>query len=354
MKTLTRQLLLPCVLATLALLLAACDEKSEIREEHQAKLFGRIDYSDPASPVIIWQGSRIEFVIKGAAYMDLFFSRKSGQVYFNLWMDDKLELFIPENGANRIELPKSYSQIKVALIKRNEAASGTIAFDGLDIPRSARFEQPQPTESNLNFLFFGDSITAGACNEDGAEDQWDDMSTHNALRSYAAITAAALQAEYQNISISGMGISMGYTKSKFPETWNKLYPYGGSDVVLNDEFKPDYVFINLGENDDSWSKSRGVQFPLDYDERYIAMVREMRKTYPDARFVLLRGGMYGGAKSERLREPWLKVVKTLEEEDSNLTHFVFRHWSKLHPRVKDHEKMAAELISWLRTQPGIE
>lgn len=342
------------VLGLIALMLLACEKQVEPEVAHQVNLFGRIDYSDPASPVIIWQGSYIEFGIKGAAWVDLQFSRKAGQVYFNLWMDDKLELFIPENGVNRIELPKNYSVIKVKLIKRNEAASGTIAFDGLTIPRGGHIFELEKPEPAVRLLFFGDSITAGACNEDGKEDQWEDMSTHNALRSYAALTAKNLNAEYQNISISGMGISMGYTQSKFPETWNKLYPYGASEFAAQDEFKPDYVFINLGENDDSWSNNRGVQFPLDYDERYISMVREMRKVYPEARFVLLRGGMYGGAKSERLREPWLKVVKTLEEEDENLTHFVFRHWSELHPRVQDHEKMAAELTAWLRTQPGIK
>ncbi len=329
-------------------ILVGCGKNDESAPaEQQVYLSGRIDKSDENSPVIIWQGTQIEFSVRGADYVDLLFSRKSGQVYFNLYIGDKLELFIPEQGANRIELPDSVTATHIKLIKRNEASSGSIAFDGIDLPKGGRTNDIPDTGDRLKFLFFGDSITAGACNEDGSEDQWEDMSTHNALRSYAALTAENFSAEYQNISVSGMGISVGYTESKFPETWNKLYPYGDSIVADLSEFQPDFVFINLGENDDSWSTNRGTQFPLDYINRYIAMVKAMRKAYPDAHFVILRGGMYGGKKSQRLIEPWKKVVESLEEQDSNLSHYVFRHWSSLHPRVKDHERMAAELSAWL-------
>lgn len=341
------------VLLALVALFGACSKKQQAEDAQQfVKLAGRIDYGEQNSPVIIWQGSRIEFAVAGGSSVDLLFSRKSGQVYFDLLIDDKLELFIPQNGANRVALPANEDIQTVTLLKRNEASSGTIAFDGVQPGSGAKIVALPAKEKGLNFLFFGDSITAGACNEDGAEDQWIDMSTHNALKSYAAITADNFAAEYRNISISGMGISMGYAKSRFPETWDKLYPHSESPLADLQQFIPDFVFINLGENDDSWSKNRDIDFPKDYRERYMSMVKKMRLAYPKAHFVILRGGMSGGKKSERLIASWWKVVKALEENDSNISHYVFKHWQNHHPRVKDHQLMAAELTSWLKNKSG--
>src|SRR5690606_16377958 len=104
------------------------------------------------SPVIIWQGSTIELRVQNANYVDLLFSKKSGQVYYDLSIDGETELFIPENGANRIQLRRSETYVDVSLRKRNEASSGTIAFDGLEL--SARGETlPLPVnEKPLRFL----------------------------------------------------------------------------------------------------------------------------------------------------------------------------------------------------------
>jgi hypothetical protein len=54
--------------------------------------------------------------------------------------------------------------------------------------------------------FIGDSITVGACNEDGDADQWENRRTHNAAMSYAALTAEAFSADHRNIAVSGMGV----------------------------------------------------------------------------------------------------------------------------------------------------
>jgi hypothetical protein len=79
-------------------------------------------------------------------------------------------------------------------------------------------------------------------------------------------------------------------------------------------------------------------------------VQSVRQAFPAAHIVLLRGGMYGGAQSERLRTPWETVVQELERADSDVSHFVFKHWSSNHPRVADHRAMADELIEWLTAQ----
>jgi len=69
------------------------------------------------------------------------------------------------------------------------------------------------------------------------------------------------------------------------------------------------VFVNLGENDDSFTHAKGRPFPATFSADYVGLVRAIRLANPASEIVLLRGGMFGGAKSPALRSrgrpPWL-------------------------------------------------
>jgi hypothetical protein len=60
--------------------------------------------------------------------------------------------------------------------------------------------------------------------------------------------------------------------------------------------------------------------------------------------------MYGGSQSPSLRKAWESAVSRLEGDDAKISHFVFSHWSKNHPRVADDRAMADELVAWLKVQ----
>ena len=111
------------------------------------------------------------------------------------------------------------------------------------------------------------------------------------------------------------------------------------------------LLINLGENDDSFPRAHEQPFPAGYVPGYVALVKAIRAVCPGTQIVLLRGGMYGGAQSEPLRTAWEEAVRQIEAGDARISHFVFTHWSKTHPRVGDHRAMADELVAWLRQQP---
>jgi len=148
-----------------------------------------------------------------------------------------------------------------------------------------------------------------------------------------------------------MGVSIGWTNVIAQEIWDRVYPEKDSKRAELSDHTPDVVFINLGENDDSFTQAKKLPFPsAEYTDGYVALVKSIRLAYPSARIVILRGGMFGGAKSERLRGPWQLAVERLEQADPHVSHFVFQHWSSLHPRVADHRAMADELIAWLKPQ----
>lgn len=314
---------------------------------------GRFDFAKPDAPVVVWQASRIAVGFEGTS-VTLLFGDIRDQVFLDAAIDGettRLDLCAPRQSAALLFRDLKPGRHTLELFKRSEAAAGTARFLGLALdPGAKAFALPAPAYSR-RMLFFGDSITFGANSEDGAEDQWDDRSTHNNARSYATLTAQAFQADLRNIAVSGMGVCEGYVPFTANQIWDRVQPSPEAPRADLAAWVPDIVFVNYGENDDSFTTSEKRPFPPAFADEFVALVRGMRATWPGAQFVILRGGMFGGARSERLRAPWETAVAELERTDPRITHFVFTHWTDHHPRARDHRILADELIAWLRQQP---
>jgi lysophospholipase L1-like esterase len=317
---------------------------------------GRIDFANSNAPVIIWQASRISLDFSGDT-IGLLFTNAEGQNFFNARLDGTNHVITIPEGAPPPSLVLSGlggGRHHLTLFKRSEASAGTVAFLGVELPLSAKAWSPPPSHYKLRMAFIGDSITVGACNEDGLEDQWTNRLTHNAALSYATVTADAFSADHRNISVSGMGVATGWVPVQAGEIWNKLYPTSSSPLADLTRWTPQVVFVNLGENDNSFSQAHQEPFPTNYVSGYVSLVHAIRTAWPDARIVVLRGGMFGGAQSESLRTAWESVVAQLEAGDKGVSHFVFSHWTKTHPRVTDDRIMADELTAWLKQQPFMQ
>lgn len=351
-------------LALLALLLTQGTQAAPSRGKHESlrlipasdsrfRYEGRFDIQDAAGPVVVWQASRIALDFEGRKLV-LLFGDASGQSFFDVDVDDvRFVIGVGPGADRRFEPPRALGsgRHRMTLIKRSEASAGHARFEGVEIAEGMQAWAPAATAYRLAMEFFGDSITAGACNEDGEADQWKDRRTHNALLSYAALTAAALEADLRSTSVSGVGIREGWADVRAGEVWDGIYPTEESPRADLSSWQPDIAFINLGENDASFTARKGKPFPAGFTEGYLALVRRIRAAYPGARLVLLRGGMGNGARNPALREAWQDAVTQLEAQDAAVSHFVFEHWTEHHPRVADHRKLAAELMTWLAAQP---
>jgi lysophospholipase L1-like esterase len=313
---------------------------------------GRFDFSDSNAPVIVWQASRISLDFESDT-VGLLFDDAKGQCYFNAEVDGSNTVVEIREG--KPAQPATLADFgpgrhHLMLFKRSEADAGTVRFRGVGLAAGEKAWAPPPPAYRLRMEFFGDSITVGACNEDGDTDQWDNRRTHNAALSYAALTAAAFSADYRNIAVSGMGIATGWVSKTAGEVWDKTYPNPASPRAELTNWVPQVIFVNFGENDDSYPRAHGQPFPEGYTDGYIALVRAIRTAYPAAHVVLLRGGMFGGAQSEPLRQAWESAVTQLEATNPAISHFVFTHWTQNHPRVADDRALADELIAWLKQQ----
>jgi len=313
---------------------------------------GRFDFSDSNAPVVVWQASRISLDFEGDA-LGLLFDDVKGQCFFNAEVDGSNTVVEIREG--KPVTPATLAGFgpgrhHLVLFKRSEADAGTVRFRGVALAAGEKAWAPPAPVYPLRMEFFGDSITVGACNEDGDTDQWDNRRTHNAALSYAALTATAFSADYRNIAVSGMGIATGWVAPKAGEVWDRIYPNPASRRADLTQWVPQVVFVNFGENDDSYPRAHGQPFPEGYTDGYIAFVHAIRTAYPTAHVVLLRGGMFGGAQSEPLRQAWESAITQLEATDPAISHFVFTHWTQNHPRVADDRTLADELIAWLKQQ----
>jgi beta-lactamase class D/lysophospholipase L1-like esterase len=313
---------------------------------------GRIDFNDPNSPVIVWQASRISIDFEGDT-LTLLFNGAKAQNFFDAKIDNAITIVeanegMPTKDATFTGLGKGRHHL--LLSKRSEGNAGSVHFNGIQIDDEAKVWASAPVAYKLKMEFFGDSKTVGACNEDDGNDQWDTRRTHNGLLSYAAMTAEAFNADHRNVSVSGMGVITGYVDVNVGQMWNKIHPKASSPLADMKSWVPDVAFVNLGENDDSFTKKENKPFPSDFNDQYVSLVRNIRGAYPKAHIVLLRGGMYGGMHSSELDAAWKDNVAQLEANDKNISHYVLKYQAMNHPRVAEDRKLADELIDWLKQQ----
>ncbi len=309
---------------------------------------GRIDRTAPNAPVFIWQGTEVRARISGGR-IGARFSDSWGGTCFNLVVDGRATVLkLVDNGIHDyiLDLVLPEGEHEVSLFKRTEAYSTRATFLGLIVETNAAV-LPRPPERRLLIEFFGDSITAGACNEDPGEDQYDDVSTHDNYLAYGAITARNLGADYLCTAVSGVGISYSWNPRLLPRIYDRLYPEPTSPRYDFSGRKPDIVVINVGQNDYGFPLSIGKPFPIDFRDRYVRFVHDIRGLYPEAFIVCAIGGMTAYRESAELRAAFDGAVAGLKAEDGRILSYCFRAASRNHPRVAIHRKLAGELTAFL-------
>lgn len=179
--------------------------------------------------------------------------------------------------------------ISVRMIKYNEVAFGRAGVRWLLIDDNATMT-PLP-EKKLKLEFIGDSITCGY----GVEGVWNvDLFTtaqENPMKAYAVQTSKRLNADYQLVSWSGIGLISDWIPPEVdePDTTilsTELYPYTNFPLCKREgweqepwdakKFIPNAVVIHLGTNDASYTRNkpeRNAHFVSEYRRLY-KMVRD--------------------------------------------------------------------------------
>ena len=195
------------------------------------------------------------------------------------------------------------AETTVKLLKLSEAQESTMGIKSINVTSIGGLT-PTP-EKELKIEFIGDSITCGYGVDDPDRDHHFKTTTEDATKAYAFKTAMALDADYSLVSFSGNGIISGYTSDgkkqtsqlvpdvydKLGKSWGNYNGFNIQDIKWDfSKFQPQYVVINLGTNDASYTGSDKERV-IEYADGYTEFLKTVREKNPDAHIVCALGVM---------------------------------------------------------------
>jgi lysophospholipase L1-like esterase len=252
---------------------------------------------------------------------------------------------------------KTAKKTKISLVKYSEASAAKLGIKSIIIDGDSNPVPVKNRERRIEFI--GDSITCGY----GAEGKFMEgdftTSQENPWEAYAAKTARALEADYNLISWSGIGIISCYTEEDVPnDGWlmPSLYKYTDKamDLTLgnknpevwdNGKFIPDCIVINLGTNDNSYVKHIPERVEA-FGKKYNAFVKQVHDSNPSAKIICTLGAMgqdlcpeierqVALLNSEGLTDVYFMKFDVQDEKDG-----IGTYW---HPSLVTQSKMAVKL-----------
>lgn len=281
-------------------------------------------------------------------------------------------------------LPKGEHQVKLMYVI--EGLFRTPEFRGFVLDKGCSLvTSPDLPERKIEFI--GNSITCGYGVESiEMTDPFEDE-TENHWLTYANIVSDSLNAQHTSISRSGIGVYRNYDGPKAGSAENMPWQYEYTLFNKHDEkwdfskYQPQLVCINLGTNDLS---TNNYDITL-YEKNYRMFLTTVRTKYPNAKIVLITGPMLGEKESTEQRAVLDRICKdankngfTLQNLIANAAqqtakgtgrkkqkkvklgdNFIYRfdfsfqkgdlgYGASWHPSKLQHQKMAGELLPFLR------
>lgn len=274
----------------------------------------------------------------------------------------------PGSGTHRVQGLFQDREQTVRVVKRNESPWATSTFGGfVPAPGGAVLAPREPRAVQLEFL--GDSYTAGYGNESTTRECTGEevARTTNADRSFAALTARAVGADYQVNALSGRGMVRNYAGGE-PGTSFRTYADRALLAVDGDTWQrpatwhPQVVVVGLGINDFSTPVAVGEPWTeqtlrTGFRAAYEAFVTQLRERYGPDTFIVL--GSPDTAPEVRAATVALGEA-FLARGDDRVVPWVYGgleltgcHW---HPSIADHRSIAlrlSELVTSLLRADGV-
>lgn len=281
---------------------------------------------------------------------------------------EPVRVFLTE-AENKITLFESSDSDKeetvvVKVIKISEAAFGYAGFKSLEIDGS--LVSGKEEASNLKIEFIGDSITCGYGIDGIFEKDSFTTKQERADKSYAFLTSKNLNAEFNLVSWSGIGLISNYvdpsvelplTSWLMPALWPYTDKFLSKRLGLEPEFwdinrfKADIIVINLGTNDASYVRDKEERRLL-YVSTYRTFLETIHRANPSAKICCCLGVM-GQLLCDSVEEavslfkddfPYVKtaVVKFPQQDEKD---GIGADW---HPSAITQKKVADQLTKALK------
>ena len=230
-----------------------------------------------------------------------------------------------------------------------------VGLVGIDVHGGEPEQYPDEPDGRVKVEFIGDSLTCGyGIHSVLSEDNytlWDE----DGEDCYAAIMAEQMNWNARWISASGYGAYISYDGNR-NDNVPKLYPYVNWFLdkelrIDQNEFEPEYIFINLGTNDSGHLHKAEV---LDgFKESYERFLRELKELHPDAKIICIIGTVcknvyqYIEDVVKRVSDAGLKDIYSLElpyhtPETDGI--------ADGHPTLTTHRKDASRILKYMKTE----
>ncbi|MCR5313464.1 MAG: lipase [Bacteroidaceae bacterium] len=323
---------------------------------------GRVSMKNPNAPVWTYPGVQIRTGFTGTSLKMIakpnsgyFMAQIDGSEAFKVCFNSKRDSIV----TLAVALPEGTHQAKLMYI--SEGYDRRPEFHGFIVDKGHTLA-PAPVLPERCIEFIGNSITCGyGVESTNPKDPYFEE-TANHYYTYAARAAEALDAQAMVVARSGIGVYRNYNGPRTGDKINMNTEY--THTLLYDDketwdfnrFTPQVVCINLGTNDTSTS---GADEKL-LTNGYKKLLGQVREHYPNAKIVFLCGSMMNGKDLALAQKCMDKAVKYAQENgDSEVYRFDFtpqdgslKYGASYHPSFWQHEKMAGELVAYLRVLMG--
>ncbi len=350
--------------------------------------FGRT-ITDEAAVFFNWSGSGFEIAFEGtelevclAAINTFFIPEGTLWPWINIYIDGQkepaIELCVDEP-VKRITLfsGNTAGKHRIRVVKRSENDKGKVGLAGINL--KGELLPCAPPKNRYKLEFIGDSITCGYGVMANSSDSGFSSREEDISFTYGAIASELMDADYHNISVSGISLCMplepgfmlrvpgfdnlsvgiramedyyDYTDRLHEECRNKSHAYERWDF---ERFKPDAIVINLGTNDSYRIKAAADKAAEErhFEESYLRFIRKVRSLNgkkPVICCVL-------GSMDYYLYDNIIRAVDTYKNESDDDKVFCCKfggiypleegYGAGEHPSAISHKRMGAELCAVL-------
>ena len=216
----------------------------------QNSIFRYLGRVNPSTKELTWPATGIAFNFVGTS-ATVPITKITGDNAIDIFIDGGAPIVIDNVTGTCIKTPAGLANghHSVSIRKKSEASFGSI-FIG-DPTTTGKFLPIAEPKRRMEII--GDSISVGY-GEDGTYPCVNIAALEDAPRTYGALTANNISADYSIVAWSGRGIIRNYptvqvdTSPTAPELWTR---YGANDADNSYPFEPkvNIVVINLGTND---------------------------------------------------------------------------------------------------------
>lgn len=320
---------------------------------------GRISFANPDAPRFTYPGVSISALFEGTS-LNMMAKPMSGYFMVRIDNNDPFKIAFASEQDSIITLASKLpnGMHEVFIMNCVESFMPVAEFRGFLLDHGCHLHaKERPFSLQLEFL--GNSMTCGyGIESDNPSDPFS-KETENHYYAYPTLVSERLNARYIVVARSGIGIYRNYggpvegSIDCLPNMYDYTL-YGDTTEIWNfSRYMPDIVCVNLGTND-CVLEGYSVHHLKDAFSKFS---QKLRAVYPDAKIIWMTGCMLHGKPLEDLQSVLNEVVKEANTAgDKYMYRFDFTpqtgdlgYGAGWHPSKRQHERMADELIFFMKT-----